>query len=256
MTHALMAALLALAPGDPPACKIVFVAGSKPYKPGEHAYVDGCRVLMRMVQKSPGVVPVLALDWPTPEALRDAKAVVLFCDGGDKHPIFQGDRAAELQKLMDAGVGLVQLHQVADVPADFGERARAWAGGAWEKKTGKRAHWVETFRDFPNHPIFRGVEPFTIDDGYLWNIEFAPKLAGVTPLLRTVNPKSKDDRSKDGAIVAWAFERPGGGRSVTFTGGHLHKSFEEVGYRRFLSNAILWAAGRELPPGGADVGEK
>ena len=240
---------------DPAACKIVFVAGSNFYKPGEHAYLEGCGVLMAMVKKSPGVVPVLALDWPKkPETFRGAKAVVFFCDGGDKHPVLKATHAAELQKLMDAGVGLVQLHQVADVPADFADRARGWAGGAWEKKSGQRAHWVETFQAFPDHAVMSGVEPFTIDDGYLWNIRFVPKLAGVTPLLRTVNPKSSDDKSANGAIVSWAYQRPGGGRSVTFTGGHLQQSFDEIGYRRFLTNAILWTAGRELPPGGADVG--
>lgn len=40
---------------------------------------------------------------------------------------------------------------------------------------------------------------------------------------------------------------------MTFTGGHLHASFAQEGYRRFLTNAVLWAAGVEVPPGGAKV---
>ena len=54
-------------------------------------------------------------------------------------------------------------------------------------------------------------------------------------------------------VVAWAYERPGGGRSFTFTGGHLHSSFAQEGYRRFLVNGILWSARLDVPKGGAKV---
>jgi hypothetical protein len=36
-------------------------------------------------------------------------------------------------------------------------------------------------------------------------------------------------------------------------GVHLHASFAEAGYRRFLVNGILWTAGVEVPKGGAKV---
>ncbi|HEX4611414.1 MAG TPA: ThuA domain-containing protein [Urbifossiella sp.] len=242
-------------PADPAAAKIVLVGGSNYFKAGEHDYLAGCAVLADLLKQTPGVAPVLAADWPTKaETFAHAKAVVLFVDGGDKHPVLKGNRAAEVQKLVDAGVGLVQLHQVADYPKEFGDRARAWAGGAWEKGTGQRAHWVHTFKTFPDHPVCRGVTPFTIDDGWLYKNRFAEGKAGVTPLLRTVNPKEKASEAQDGAIVAWAFERPEGkGRSFTFTGAHLHASFAEEGYRRLLVNSILWTAGLEVPTTGAPV---
>ena len=41
--------------------------------------------------------------------------------------------------------------------------------------------------------------------------------------------------------------------AFTFTGGHLHASSAEEGYRRFLTNGVLWAAGVEVPKGGAKV---
>jgi hypothetical protein len=49
-------------------------------------------------------------------------------------------------------------------------------------------------------------------------------MKGVTPLLRTVNPKSKDDPKANDAIISWAYDRPEGGRSFVFTGGHLHRA--------------------------------
>src|SRR5439155_17073153 len=144
-------------PTDPKAAKIVLIAGSNFFKPGEHEYVGGCAVLMDLLRQTPGVAPVLAIDWPEkPETLKGAKAIVLFFDGGDKHGVLKGDRAAELRRLTEAGVGLVQLHQAVDYPKDFGDRARGWAGAAWEKGYSQRAHWVAEFNTFPDHVIFRG----------------------------------------------------------------------------------------------------
>src|SRR5438046_957688 len=97
-------------PRDPKLAKIVFVAGSNFFKPGEHEYVAGCAVLMDLLRQTPGVFPVLAVDWPKKaETLAGAKAVVFFFDGGDKHALLKGDRLAQVGKLADAGVGLVHL---------------------------------------------------------------------------------------------------------------------------------------------------
>lgn len=243
-----------LTAAEPAQNKIVLIAGSNYFKPGEHDYLAGCRLLADLLKQTPGVAPEVVADWPKkPDTLAGAKAVVFLFDGAEKHAALKADHAARIQKLIDSGVGLVQLHQTADYPTDFGDRARAWAGGVWEKGYSQRAHWVQAFDAFPDHPIFRGVKPFTIDDGWLYKLRFATGMKGVTPLLRTVSPKSKDDPKADAAIVAWAFERPGGGRSFTFTGTHLHKSFAEEGYRRFLVNGVLWSAGLDVPAGGAPV---
>ena len=246
-------------PRDPKAAKVVLVAGPNYYKPGEHEYVAGCAVLAELLRQTPGVAPVLALDWPTkPETFAGARSVVFFLDGGDKHPFLKADRLAQVQKLTDTGAGVVLLHQGIDVPKDLGDRLRSLTGAAWEKGPGARAHWVAEFRSFPDHPVFRGVTPFKIDDGWLYQLRFAPGMKGVTPLLRTAPPKSPPGKeASDSAIVAWAYERPADvgkpGRAFVFTGGHLHASFAEEGYRRFLVNGILWSAGVEVPASGAPV---
>src|SRR4051794_4301284 len=91
--------------------KIVFIAGSNFFKPGEHEYIGGCAVLMDLVKQTPGVFPVLALDWPKhANTFTNARAIVFFTDGGDKHPVLKGERMAQVQKLVDAGAGLVMLH--------------------------------------------------------------------------------------------------------------------------------------------------
>jgi type 1 glutamine amidotransferase len=241
-------------PKDAKLAKIVFVAGSNFYKPGEHEYIGGCAALMDLVKQTPGVFPVLALDWPkNPDTFKDARAIVFFTDGGDKHPILKGDRLKEIDALAQAGVGLVMLHQGVDVPKDRGAAMQTWVGAAFEKGPSQRAHWITEFTQFPAHPITRGVKPFKIDDGWLYKLRFVDAMQGVTPLLRTVSPKATNAKLDDGAIVSWAYERKDKGRAFAFTGAHLHASLAEEGYRRFLTNGILWSAHVEIPAAGAPV---
>jgi hypothetical protein len=241
-------------PNDPKQAKVVLIAGSNFFKPGEHEYIAGCSVLYDLLKQSPGVAPVLAVDWPAkPETLTGAKSVVFFFDGAEKSQLLKNDRLAQIQKLADAGVGTVHLHQVIDYPKELGERARALTGAAWEKGHSQRAHWVAEFKEFPKHEIFNGVSSFKIDDGWLFKLRFVPDMKGVAPLLKTVSPKAPADQAANDAIVAWAFERTGGGRAFTFTGCHLHASFAQEGYRKFLVNGILWSAGVEVPADGAPV---
>ncbi len=239
---------------DPKLVKIVLIAGSNFYKPGEHEYVAGCAVLRDLLKQTPGVFPVLALDWPKkPETLAGAKSIVCLFDGGDKHPLLAAERLNELRKLADERVGLVGLHQFVDVPKDLGDRMRDLMGAAWEKGHSQRAHWVTRFGMFADHATSRGVTPFEIDDGWLFKLRFVPEMKRITPLLRTVSPKAANQDLNEEAIVAWSFDRLDGGRSFNFTGTHLHASLTEEGYRRILVNGILWTAGVEIPRSGAPV---
>lgn len=240
-------------PTDRKAIKIVLVAGSNYFKPGEHEYVAGCAALADLLKQTPGVAPVLAVDWPQkPETLAGAKSVVMLFDGGKKHGLLEGDRVAQVQKLVDSGVGLVGLHQIVDFPEGLAGKGQSWLGATFKNGTSKRAHWVHEFATFPSHPITRGVKPFKIDDGFLWKLDFVPEKKNVTPLMSTIGPKDTTTKPEE-SVVAWAYERVGGGRSFTFTGAHLHASLGEEGYRRLLTNAILWSAGLEVPSTGAPV---
>lgn len=242
-----------VAPSDPNLVKIVLIAGTNSFKPGEHEYVAGCALLGDMLKQTKGVAPVLALDWPKkPETLRGAKSVVMLFDGGDKHGLLKEDRLKQVGELADQGVGIVHLHQLCDYPKDLGERARSWIGGTYEKGHSLRAHWIYEFKAFPDHAVSRGVKPFKTDDGYLFKLRFVPNMTGITPVLKTTNPKTPAEFNDD-AIVAWLYQRANGGRSFTFTGTHLHVSLAEEGYRRLLVNSILWTAGLEIPTSGAPV---
>src|ERR1700733_9403324 len=52
-------------PADFKGKKILLVAGRLSHGPGDHEFFAGCAVLMKMLQQTPGVFPVMARDgWP------------------------------------------------------------------------------------------------------------------------------------------------------------------------------------------------
>jgi hypothetical protein len=244
-------------PTDPKAVKIVLIAmDTGPIHPiAEHDHFAGCALLMRMLQQTPGVAPVMVTNgWPSnPETLQGAKSIVFYMDGGGKQTTIA--HADEIQKLMDAGVGIVHLHQVIDYPTDPGKQAMKWLGGVFDAMSGgARGHWDESFTTFPEHEITRGVEPFTLNDGWILKLSFVPELKGITPLLRTTRlaPKDKPGPIEGTSnIVCWAYERPDGGRAFVLTGAHGHKNWGLKGLRTLVVNGILWSAKAEVPKNGA-----
>jgi type 1 glutamine amidotransferase len=198
--------------------------------------------------------------WPKdPRTFENAKAVVFYMDGGGGHPIIQKDHREQVQKLIDAGVGFANLHYAVEYPKSQSQHVLAWLGGYYETGFSINPHWDADFKSLPEHPIARGVRPFKIRDEWYYNIRFAPAEQGVTPILKATPPD--DTRRTEAArqfpgreeIVAWAFERPGGGRSFGFTGGHTHKNWANDNFRRLVTNAILWTAKVEVPKDGAPV---
>src|SRR5205814_7225269 len=97
---------------------------------------------------------------------------------------------------------------------------------------------------------------------------FSEGMKGVTPILSAVAPESTMNH-KDGAhegnpavresvkkgepqCVAWAYERPDGGRGFGFTGGHFHRNWGDENFRKVVLNAIVWTAKGEVPGGGIE----
>jgi hypothetical protein len=239
--------------------KIVLLAGSPSNKAGQHEYFAGCALMMDWLHQTPGVAPVLAADgWPKNDAILDgARAVVVFADGGAKLPFLAESRWAKMRALIEGGAGFVMLHQAVDVPAAQADEMRRWLGAVWQPDIGSRGHWDMSFADFPKHPTLRGVTAFDAPlDGWLYNLHFAagavPLLAGAVPdkSRTTADAKTHTGRAE---VVAWAYERPGGGRSFAFTGCDLHSGWRVESQRRFVTNGILWSARLDIPEAGAPV---
>lgn len=250
---------LEVLPTDPSLAKVVLIAGSLSNKPGQHEYFAGCSLMMEWLKKVPGVAPVMVADgWPKNEAVLDgARCVVIYMDGGDKLAFLSPERWARMQSLVDAGAGLVILHQAIDCPPDRATTFQNWFGAAFQGDIGCRGHWDVKFDSIPPHPINQGLTPFALlKDGWLYNLHFAE--SGVTPLLNCPMPdssrKSEDAKAHVGRAetVAWAYERPKGGRSFGFTGCDLHANWADANQRRLVLNGILWTSQVEVPAKGVD----
>ena len=254
------------AAGAPRARKIVFVAGRPSHGYGTHEHYAGFVLLAgRLRENVPGIRTVVHRNgWPKdPAAFDGADAIVINCDGGGGNVVMK--HLDQVDALMKKGVGLACLHYAVIVPkGPPGDRLKNWIGGYFETNWSVNPFWVGEFKRLPEHPIARGVRPFTIKDEWYYHMRFQPQMKGVAPILTAVPP---DDtrRRKDGAYsgnphvrarmgmpehVAWAYERPGGGRGFGFTGLHWHWNLAHDDFRRILLNAIVWVAGAEVPPGG------
>ena len=55
---------------------------------------------------------------------------------------------------------------------------------------------------------------------------------------------------KEPQHVAWAYQRPEGGRGFSTTGAHYHKSWDNADFRKTVLNGIIWSAGVEVPQDG------
>ena len=145
-----------------------------------------------------------------------------------------------------------------------GDRFVDWLGGYFETHWSVNPWWTAEFEALPDHPITRGVRPFSIRDEWYYHMRFRPRMEGVTPILSAVPPASTLERP-DGPHsnnphvraaagtpqhVGWAYARPDGGRAFGFTGGHVHWNWGHPDFRKLVLNAIWWTAGGEVPEGG------
>ena len=224
--------------------------------------------LKKCLEGTPGLkVALYKGGWPNdPAAFDGADAVILFMDGGAGHPVIQGDHLKVMGDLMKKGVGLGCYHFAVEVPKDKGgPEFLKWIGGYYEDHWSTNPHWVAEIKSLPEHPVTRGVKPFAVKDEWYYNIRFRPDMSGITPIL-AANP---DDETRKGAtssprgpyphivaasgreeILAWAVERPDGGRGFGFTGAHFHQNFGNENFRRLVLNSFLWLAKMEVPAGG------
>jgi type 1 glutamine amidotransferase len=239
--------------------KIVMVAGRPSHGAGAHEFNAGTRLLEKCLDGTPGVVAASYYNgWPAdPTAFDNADTILLYMDGGSGHPVIQRNRLAEINELMKRGVGLCCAHYAVEVPKEKGgPDLTEWIGGYYETGYSINPHWDAKFAALPEHPVTRGVEPFTINDEWYYNIRFPESGERVKPLLvatppdatrRTEAAKSHPGREE---IVAWAVERPDGGRGFGFTGGHNHVNWGNDQFRKLILNALLWTAKADVPPDG------
>lgn len=276
MIRTLIAALaasvlsLGMAPIPPRAHKLVLIAGKPSHGPGDHEFRAGSLLLKKCLAGVQGLEVVVATGgWPQDvHVFDDASAIVCYADGGGAHPFIQADHLSTIGALARRGVGIGLMHYGVEVPKDRGgAEFLEWTGGYYEDHFSCNPYWAPEYRQFPDHPITRGVAPFSTKDEWYMNIRFRPDPAGITPILVAkpsdqvrkgpyVWPKGPYDHviaaSGRDETMMWCVERPDGGRGFGFTGGHHHRNWGNDGQRKVVLNALVWLAKLDVPAGGIE----
>lgn len=242
--------------------RIIFIHGKASHGYGGHAYGPAFRMLAQMLNDNvPGVRAVVLRDDQDLAPLDTADAIVLGSDGGGLVKRF----GSRLEPLMKKGVGLACIHYTLD-PGDqkHVQHLISWIGGSYEQHWSVNPTWKAEFKNFPDHPVARGLQPFSAQDEWYYHMRFVEDMKGVTPILSAIPPE-RTRQGKDGPhsgnpevrartglaeVLAWIYERPEGGRGFGFTGMHTHWNWAQDSFRKSVLNGIVWIAGAEVPEGG------
>jgi hypothetical protein len=262
--------------------RIVLIAGRPSHPPGAHEFRAGCMLLQKALSSVNGVtVDVYTNGWPSKTvdgttvddhtALDGADAVLIYSDGGGGHPAIQRDRMKVIDALAAKGVGLGFAHYAVEVPAGAaGEAMQRWNAGYYETNFSVNPMWTPAFDSFPNHPVTRGVKPFSNRDEWYFNMRWASDQSAMKRLTPILTAKPSDEVRKGPYVspagpyphiiadsgkvetMMWVYERPDGGRSFGFTGGHTHTNWGDVSQRKVVLNALLWIAKVDVPARGVE----
>ncbi|MCA9030168.1 MAG: ThuA domain-containing protein, partial [Planctomycetaceae bacterium] len=157
--------------------KLVIVAGKPSHPPRMHEFNAGVQLLAKCLQGIEGLdVHVVLNGWPESEEVFDgADALVFYMDGGGRHEVVQenGRRLKLIDEWVKNGVGIGCMHYgVEIIPDQAGQEFKRWIGGHYENMFSCNPIWEPSFTVLPDHPITRGVKPFTIKDEWYFNMRF------------------------------------------------------------------------------------
>jgi hypothetical protein len=246
--------------------KIVFVADTAPHGPrGNHEFLAAAIYLARTINAHyPGAWAVVHTKNKWPKDLDHADAIVVLLNHG-------GSAVNEAVKKATArGAGFMAIHYGVEVnKGEQGKHYLKWLGGYFEPFWSVNPWWTPQFKDLPKHEITRGVKPFSVNDEWYYHMRFVADMKGVTPILSALPPLNtiRDEGKKSSShggnpdvyravkagkkqVMAWAYDRPEGGRGFGFTGLHKHDNLGNDNFRTLLLNAVAWVAKLDVPDKG------
>lgn len=248
---------------------IVVIGGDKQgYPRTEHDYPDGVLAIERLIKGSPQlqalnpVVKPFVTGFPSDlSQIADADVVILYFGmtygTPNGHTLDNAARRAAMEKLMAKGAGLIALHQASTVPDEKSAVPFAdWLGGVRFGMADRTTEIAPIRISGAGNPVANGLKAFNYLDEFYPTLTFSKTGTKVTPILtakahvQTRNNRPVFEDPSD-YVVAWAAERPNGGRSFGFTGAHYLATFDQPQIRTALLNAILWTAKRDVPAAGA-----
>ncbi len=242
---------------------IAVIVGPERHAPGTHEVAAGGRLMawcLNQAENVPGLEAEVYTSWPSGEEKPREFATLVFI--GDQFPgeRLDGSGAAmrDLAERMAQGSGIVCVHYATglgrdDVSPDGDHPLLRWTGGFFATRCDHHQSIARIMKTTitpvapRGHPIRRGWKAFEVrDEPYVQNWFGRDGLAENAFALATVPyPPSAADAAIE--TVAWAIERPDGGRGAGITMPHFFRNWENESLRRFILNTIVWTTGVEVP---------
>ena len=211
----------------------MLVAGAKDHGPDEHDYPLWQARWSSLFALAEGVTVTSERDWPSPEELGRADAIVMY----SSNPSWSLERAAELDAFLRRGGGLVLVHWAVHGRA-HPDAFAARAGLAWRDGSSRYRHGpLElAFDRAAPHPITRGFETLQLVDESYW------ELAGDPTQVRVLATSVEDGAERP---QLWTVERDGG-RIFGCIPGHYTWTFDDPLFRVLLLRGIAWCAREDV----------
>lgn len=224
--------------------RILLIAKDRDHAYSHHEYMSDCTILAKCLKQTPGVQAEVVNGWPKDaEKFKDVKAIVLNTRLGG-NVMFDPLHKAQADALLKQGIGLTAIHWGTGAEPKFGpdwlEAMGAWFHDSFSKYHVRKSKLRQEAGD---HPICRGWKEYDLRDEFYIKLKFKNE----------AKPILKAEVDKEDYVVAWTYDRPGGGRSFGTVLGHFHDNYAEEAFRRHIVNGILWTAGVEVPVAGAPV---
>ena len=250
---------------------ILFVTSKDSHDWGQHEHNPGTLILTKKLKESHQInlnIKIVKNSWPSQEDFNWADSCVIYSDGW-QYGIAKGmERMQQLETFMNKGKGVVRLHWATGSDKKDKNKHLNLFGGNMEKRHSLHSTiWKQKFLSMPKHEINNGVNPFTLqDECYFfmrWHNDDKSHIKDILLALPEDVPEKrykklkahkalKAVQDKQLQSLAWAFERPEGGRAFSYTGGHFHWNWANDNLRKLILNAIVWTSGAKVPNSGIE----
>lgn len=246
--------------------RVVFIATKGTHGGrGAHEFLAGEIYLARQINAVyPNAYAVVYSDDKWPTNLSSADAIIVGLNHGGRAATDKNIKAA-----VERGAGFMAIHFGVEVnKGEQGNNYLDWMGGYFETYWSVNPTWTADVSLIGKHPTARGVKPFKVNDEWYYHMRFREEMKGVTPILSAVAPlntvhfngKASDRGGNEDVLkavqagepqhLAWAYERPKGGRGFGFTGFHNFVNMTNDNFRTTLLNGAAWVSGLEIPADG------
>ena len=219
----------------------LLLVGQRPdnHPAGTHEYLPGVERPAKLLEPTADLkVTVVSGDEPWtdgPKLISDTDGILIFLSEGAKWCVTDPRRHEALAQLASRGGGFVALHwalgtREGEPIAPFLKLFGGCHGGPDRKYQVVR---TELRPVAPAHPIAAGIAPLQLRDEFYYRLKFVDATPGIEPVLQATIDGQPE-------TVAWAWQRPDGGRSFGFSGLHFDDNWQLPEYPRLLKQAVLW----------------